>query len=180
MSGELERAEALAKECMRGTRDGSEQRPAWEHPADVVKLLRTLPGWDQFRHRDFVEAVAWTHDVLEDGTMPDGTPAGTKAFNRACLGSVLVEVRALTMQVGDNKAEYLAKLCHGATALQATVKVADRICNLREGAATFGDRRWTRYVDQTLQYFPVLLRRVWPEFHRTLRANLLSALAVRP
>ena len=63
---------SLARRWMPGARYGSD-RPAWRHPEDVVEVLRRAPGIrDTLTTQPVLEAVAWGHDLLEDGITESG------------------------------------------------------------------------------------------------------------
>ena len=61
------------------------------------------------------------------------------------------------------------------------MKVVDRICNLREGARSFTDGRWKRYVAQTRAHiFPLIQGAAEPQTHTRLMNLLEEAIALRP
>lgn len=195
-------ARDLAKRWMRGVRQGPQPRSAWEHPADLahllseVLLLSPLPevGGSEpdlpvsvrehaegQRYRDRLKALAWLHDIIEDGLKEDGTPVTVGDLRTEGVPEILIEdIVALSQVPGEEKTTYLARL-DAADPGAKLVKVIDRICNLREGSACFKDKRWARYVDETGRYIMPLIDSIHEKpFQEPLRKMLVEAIALRP
>lgn len=176
---------------MPGTRQGS-TRPAWAHPQDLVGMLYELkaacPTFDNGSNvygshlvfEDLVD-IAWMHDLIEDGRKENGSPVRAGDLTEEGIGRASVEaVLALTHNEGEEKVEYLARLLKTLSPQVAVVKCVDRICNLREGAATFKDRRWARYVQETHDYIMPLLTLISEHERAWLKSHLDQGLAARP
>lgn len=137
----------LAQQWMPGMRKGSKRR-SWEHPQDVVLLLRRMPVIPE---EAITLGVAWLHDVLEDGKtaadMPlmelDLSQAGVPQQVRTC-----VEWLTCRDDSPEAKAAYLRRLMEAPLPAQV-VKAADRIVNLTEGYYTFGSRWFIKYARLT-------------------------------
>jgi hypothetical protein len=149
--------EGLAKRWMVGERKGPEGKPsreAWRHPEDLVLLI---DEWDMPRAwnpnlKPYLKAVAWLHDLLEDGRKEDGSSVTAQDLHDAVVEWAIVrDVVSLSQVPGEDKPVYLARLGKASWAAKF-VKCVDRICNLREGKDCFKDPRWTRYVDETKRY----------------------------
>lgn len=158
---------------MPGTRQGPEKRKAWEHPQDLVRLIEA-----EMAYSTETLAVAWLHDILEDGRKEDGSPVTTDDLLGAGFPKAVVEdIKALSHREGEPKATYLERLKE-ASPRARIVKCVDRICNLREGKTAFKDRRWARYVGETFYFiFPLaegLREGKW------LQAELAKAAQARP
>lgn len=195
-------AETLAKKWMVGYRQGSPPRRAWEHPADLVRLLEERPGNFSSAGQVKAKAIAWLHDVLEDGLSEEGEPVGESDLLRysyalvpypdgkegppseipddACLPPEVVRgVIQLTHRRGETKEDYYRTLS-GIDYLPKLVKCVDRVCNLREGSKTFKPARWTRYVNETATYIVPLTASLNQDTSKWLRTLLLDAMALRP
>jgi (p)ppGpp synthase/HD superfamily hydrolase len=172
------KAEEIAKRWMHGTRQGS-LRPAWAHPADVVVLLREMPGVRTPELDRFYEEVAWLHDIVEDGRKHDGSYVSSGDLTKEGISAEVIDaVIALSHREGEDKVSYLVRL-RDASPRVKTVKAADRVCNLREGLRTFKNARWGRYVRETQQFILPLLEDV-PSFESVwLGALLVEAMAAR-
>lgn len=194
-------AESLAKQWMPGFREGPRRRPAWEHPADLVRVLDQRPGDFSVAGQVKAKAMAWLHDVLEDGKI-DGQPVTVEDLQRhsyvmvahpeggfvlpeiiaddACLPPEVIEgVLQLTHKPGASKEDYYKTLA-GIDYLPKLVKCVDRVCNLHEGAETFKPARWARYVRETQTYILPLADSLNKDTARWLRTLLLDAMALRP
>ena len=136
----------LARRWMPGSRDGPGHRPVWRHPEDVVALVDQVPG---LRPLAEAEALAWAHDLIEDGRKPDGKPVTADDLRIEGLPESVVQgVVALTRVAGVSRDDH-ARQVEAAPEVVRVVKCCDRIANLREGATTFKPGRWARYVEDT-------------------------------
>lgn len=177
----IEKAQQLARRWMPGLRQGPAKRKAWEHPQDLVHLLT--------REMNFIEvpaeeqakrvAIAWLHDILEDGKKEDGSGVVVADLDAEGIPTeVIDDVLSLTAMGDEPKSEYLASLKHASTRAKL-VKCIDRVCNLREGKEAFKVRRWIRYVGETY-YFIFPLAEDLPSLERNfLRIELIKAVEAR-
>ena len=187
-------AEALAKRWMTGYRHGRpgvDLRRAWEHPADLVTLLAERPG--EFSEAGQVKAmaIAWLHDVIEDGRKEDGSRVAADDLRTLVIEhgnqehepyldhSVVDGVIQLTHVEGTSKISYYESL-KDVDYISKLVKCVDRICNLREGMNVFSPLRWNRYVLETQKYILPLAKDLREETAEWLTENLLAARALRP
>lgn len=184
-------AEQLAKRWMKGRREGSSGRRAWEHPADLVRVLTEempiIVGNGEELEK--MVALAWLHDILEDGRKEDGT--SVSMYNLQDEGveeDIINDILALTQKtlrtregqfVPEEKSLYLARL-KGKSPRARLVKCVDRICNLREGKDCFKTKRWIRYVGETYYFIyplaedlPIVAERNW------LQLKLVEAVQAR-
>jgi len=176
----------LAKSWMIGYRTaipGKRRRHAWEHPADVVSIL--MEEWPDREERlqvwdidvDQMCAVAWAHDIIEDGVNRGKPVSGADLVMNNVSIDVIRDIQHLSMLKRETKVRYLERLRSEGSRLSKIVKCADRIANLREGAPTFKPPRWERYFAETLEFIVPIARDVgdpWFEF------KLESALKLRP
>ena len=185
-------AEALAKRWMPGDRQGKPgqtPRKAWEHPADLVRLLSERPG--EFSEAGQIKALAmaWLHDVIEDGRKEDGSRVTTSDLQGLVVGygepsgpyldeAVVEGVVELTHPEGITKIAYYETLSEIGY-IPKLVKCVDRICNLREGAGVFKPARWERYVSETRTYILPLARDLREETAEWLTQHLHEALDAR-
>lgn len=178
---------------MPGTRQGPGNRPAWEHPRDLVKLLEELRGAfpgpteasEQALEREGFERlvdIAWMHDLIEDGMRRDGVRVTAEDLRREGFDEIVVAgVILLTHREGvESKIAYLERLATTLGEGTAVVKLADRICNLREGKICFKDKRWARVVRETDQYIVPLLNKVQEPERGWLKEKLSEARDARP
>jgi (p)ppGpp synthase/HD superfamily hydrolase len=174
----INKAKELAQQWMRGHREGPGNRHAWEHPQDVVALLQEMPGY--FDIRNHLAQVAWLHDVIEDGRKSLGDRVVIKDLFDAGV-SIMVANDVLTLSHAPTvpRNEYLAGLS-GANDVVKIIKCLDRVCNLREGAPTFKNKRWIRYVGETCLFIHPLTEKLEPETREWLSAQLLQATQLRP
>lgn len=166
---------------MPGLRQGPAKRKAWEHPQDLVNFLT--------KEMDFIEtpaeeqekriAVAWLHDILEDGKKEDGSGVVVADLEAEGIPTeVIDDVLSLTAMGNEPKSEYLASLKH-ASPRAKLVKCIDRACNLRDGKKAFKVRRWIRYVGETY-YFIFPLAEDLPTLEcNYLRMALIKAVEAR-
>jgi (p)ppGpp synthase/HD superfamily hydrolase len=177
--GMIEKAEQLARRWMPGLRQGPAKRKAWEHPQDLVSLLT--------KEMDFIEtpaeeqekrvAVAWLHDILEDGKKEDGTTVSVQDLcDEGIRPQVIADVLALTNE--GPKDAYLAQL-KAKSPRAKLVKCVDRICNLREGKDAFKTKRWIRYVGETYYFIFPLTEGLPPLERNFLRQELIKAVEAR-
>lgn len=193
MKAYMTKAEKIARAWMPGTRQGS-NRPAWAHPEDIVKFLQEMDeasmkveGCSTLWHKRTLD-IAWLHDIIEDGKKEDGSPVTEKDLEGALFSfneDVVKCVVELTHRVGEEKITYLARLryrtqAHLMPAAAVIVKLADRICNLREGAPTYKAARWARVIGETNTYIVPMLDAL-PTFEQEwLRVRLMAAINLRP
>jgi (p)ppGpp synthase/HD superfamily hydrolase len=148
MEEQPELVRSLAVRWMLGTRQGS-NRPAWKHPEDVATLTQELPGKRTLYTQHLLEAVAWGHDLLEDGVQEDGTRVTSATLQAHRVNDlVLIGIHDLSKWPGVEKASYIKQVREAAPFIQI-VKCCDRIANLTEGVDWFKDRRWARYAAET-------------------------------
>lgn len=179
---------------MTGTRESRKGHvtPAWSHPQDVVQVLRDLReafplpttgielGLFGGHHFEALTDIGWMHDLIEDGLISE-LKRVTYADLASEVGVLLADcVERLSCKIDEPKEEYLSRLITTLGTAEATVKCADRLCNLRDGALTFKEKRWVRYVDETTRFILPLTRRVPTPYRDKLRADITAALASRP
>lgn len=162
-------SEKLARRWMPGFREGASGKPhraAWEHPRDIVREIRDVlanpmmlegaPGPVSLVE---LEDLGWLHDIIEDGRKEDGSPVLERDLIDQGIGEDLVDgVVMLTHWPDEEKDSYLARLLNAASWKVRIVKGFDRLCNLKEGAPLFKDRRWERYVRETDTFILPMLR----------------------
>lgn len=170
----VDSAEALCKRWMPGVRDGS-GRMAWEHPADLVRLLSLeMPqGHADALERSARNVLGWCHDLLEDGVREDGVRVRAHDLVDGGIPDKIVAEVCLLTNTHEDKARYLASLKTAPPRVRL-VKVGDRVCNLREGAKSFDARRWVRYVGEALYFVYPLADDLGVE-GRWLQQELLAA-----
>lgn len=205
----VEHASELAKRWMHGARQGS-GRAAWEHPQDLVRTLRNLheqvsraihcesclseghfSPCDEClaeqklldRDYDHAQAVAWLHDVIEDGrTSSEGKRVTREDLSDNKMSDrVVAEIVHLSQRPDESKIEYLTRFLkgvrtHAIPPSAALVKIVDRVCNLREGAGVFKYERWTRVVGETREFIYPLLEFVSRHEKEILEKYLDSAI----
>lgn len=114
------------------------------HLIEVTNLLRS---WG-YTEQDCPEvlAIGWGHDLLED------TDIDEARIEQAAGPRVLSAIKALTFKppkgISDEefdrlKAEYVAGIVQSASADVLAVKMADRICNVRNRLETVSDSKRT-------------------------------------
>lgn len=189
----ISQAEALARRWMPGDRQGKpgvKARKAWEHPADLVALLEERPG--EFSEAGQIKAIAiaWMHDLIEDGRKEDGSRVTASDLEGLVVGyedpradpyldPMIVEgVIQLTHPEGLTKIAYYETLA-AIDYIPKLVKCVDRICNLREGADVFKPARWDRYVHETRTYILPLAQALREETAEWLTKHLHDAMALR-
>lgn len=168
---------------------GQSARKAWEHPADLVALLGERPGEFSEAGQIKAMAMAWLHDVIEDGRKEDGSRVTAEDLYALVVGydserkpyldeAVIDGVVELTHPEGISKIAYYERL-QEIGYIPKLVKCVDRICNLREGAGVFKPARWDRYVRETELYILPLARDLREETAEWLTRHLLAAMALR-
>lgn len=176
----VDRAKALAVRWLRGVRDGSD-RPSWKHPEDIVELLRQLPGVrPDLETQTYLEAVAWGHDLLEDGVREDGGKVTYNDLVDAGLPyEVVVAIHLLSKEPWMTEAWY-ARQVTGAPDLVRIIKCCDRIANLTEGAPVFDARRWSNYVRETESWILPMAEGLANPYGPWLAKTLRERIALRP
>lgn len=113
-----------------------------------MAIVRTVPGMTD-EQRLFMEAVAWGHDLLEDGVTELGEKVRESTLCTAGVSAtVLAGIKSLSKEKWMKPGEYEAGLALAPQTVMI-VKCCDRIANLTEGRPTFKEGRWTRYVANT-------------------------------
>ena len=114
------------------------------HLMEVTNLLRSW-GYSEQNWPE-VLAIGWGHDLLED------TDVGEARIEEAAGARVLSAIKALTFKppkgISDEefdrlKAEYVSGIVQLAPAEVLAVKIADRICNVRNRLETVSDSKRT-------------------------------------
>lgn len=138
------------------------------------------------------EAVAWLHDVIEDGRFLVNKVSSVcweyrdvkvdDLLQSGVEEAIVTDVVHLTNARRESKVEYLGRVRDGVLARVipesvALVKIVDRICNLREGASVYSSTRWARVVSETREFIVPLLERVGRGESRILGLYLESAIA---
>jgi (p)ppGpp synthase/HD superfamily hydrolase len=127
----IDRAVLLAANLHHGQhrkdQQGGVSLPYLVHPLEVLKLL-----WSWGVHDEVVLAAAALHDVFED------TDSTGHDVHDACGIDVYNLVAELTLWSGQDKANYLQAFADPAhkSVESLVIKVADRICNVRDFART--------------------------------------------
>src|SRR5690606_19241633 len=135
-------------------RDGPEKRREWMHPQDVVELVKQITGISEGM-RDAAQTVAWLHVIIEDTevTEEDLLAFGFPSHVVSC-------VRVLSKTPGQTVESYYDAISAYDNNLVRMVKGCDRIANLTEGALTFKNARWARYVRETEQYVIPMVEKI--------------------
>jgi len=123
------------------------------------------------------------HDLIEDGRKEDGSRVIEADLTAEGIDyNIVFGVVSLTHdEAADSKIAYLARLRQTLRFAEAKVKLADRICNLREGRTVFKDKRWARVINETNQYIVPLLELIEiRDEQEQLRKWLSEAIAARP
>lgn len=112
------------------------------HLMEVTNLLRSW-GYSEQKWPE-VLAIGWGHDLLED------TDVGEARIEEAAGARVLSAIKALTFKppkgISDEefdrlKAEYVSGIVQLAPVEVLAVKIADRICNVRNRLETVSDSK---------------------------------------
>ena len=122
------------------------------HLMEVTNLLRSWGYTEQ--NGPEVLAIGWGHDLLED------TDIGEARIEQAAGAGVLSAIKALTFKppkgISDEefdrlKAEYVAGIVQSAPAEVLAVKMADRICNVRNRLETISDSKRAEKARRNLE-----------------------------
>ena len=142
----------LARRLMPGTRHGSD-RPSWMHPSDVVDVVRQVPGIrETLTTQPTLEAVAWGHDLLEDGITEAGAKVTEDVLRAEGVPDEVIVCMKLLSKEPWMTTPWYARQVMGAPDVVRIVKCADRIANLTEARTSFDPYRWTKYVAETLDW----------------------------
>lgn len=167
---------------MKGKRQappGIKTRDAWEHPQDLVRILgdewpKPAGVWNP-NFVPYLQCVAWTHDLFEDGEHEEGRGVVADDLLREGVPLyICIDVAHLTIRPGESKDEYLARVVREATLAARIVKCVDRTGNLREGALVFKEPRWNRYVAESERYIIPMAEKVAPWFADQMRLAIAS------
>lgn len=137
--------EALARKLHNGQfRKGTKHLPYIVHPKAVVQQLKEWGFSEELN--PIVLSIGWGHDLFED------TAVNVSEVLEACgtVGSDIVSgIKWLTFNRCDwpeaeskeqAKAMYIANIASNAPPEILVVKLADRICNIRDFAELYGER----------------------------------------
>ena len=122
------------------------------HLKEVTNLLRRW-GYSEQNWPE-VLATGWGHDLLED------TDVGEARIEEAAGSRVLSAIKALTFKppkgISDEaldrlKAEYVSGIVQWAPADVLAVKMADRICNIRNRLETVSDSKLTEKAQRNFE-----------------------------
>ena len=122
------------------------------HLMEVTNLLRSW-GYSEQNWPE-VLAIGWGHDLLVD------TDVGEARIEEAAGSRVLSAIKALTFKppkgISDEefdrlKAEYVSGIVQSAPADVLAVKMADRICNIRNRLETVSDSKRTEKAQRNLE-----------------------------
>ena len=122
------------------------------HLMEVTNLLRSW-GYSEQNWPE-VLAIGWGHDLLED------TDVGEARIEEAAGSRVLSAIKALTFKppkgISDEefdrlKAEYVSGIVQSAPADVLAVKMADRICNIRNRLETVSDSKRTEKAQRNFE-----------------------------
>lgn len=147
-----------------------------EHLQDASEFYLARDQWRE------VMAVAWLHDIIEDGVRENGKHVTADDLRAERIPEAVIEgVVWLSHQEGEPKHAYLTRVLDAPPKIRL-VKLVDRICNLREGKESFKDARWARYVQETAEFITPLLVNLgeFAYLEPLLKGMLVSAVAGRP
>ena len=122
------------------------------HLMEVTNLLRSW-GYSEQNWPE-VLAIGWGHDLLED------TDVGEDRIEEAAGSRVRSAIKALTFKppkgISDEefdrlKAEYVSGIVQSAPADVLAVKMADRICNIRNRLETVSDSKRTEKAQRNFE-----------------------------
>ena len=173
-------AEAIARDRMSGTRRGSD-RLSWRHAQDVAERVAAHLSHLEPEDRETWTAVAWLHDVLEDGTQKDPgdlrdvlVEGGVPAARAAHIASM---VEFLT-KAGDWTADsYFGRLRREGPPEVRIVKLLDRLANLTEGRDTLEAADQARKIDETREFILPLLDGIPEPLRSEIRKALIDVMA---
>jgi (p)ppGpp synthase/HD superfamily hydrolase len=172
---EIAKARELAVRWMPGKRQGYD-RPSWTHPEHVASLVVEVPGeWP----REKMVSMAWLHDIIEDGVTASGEGVSAEVLLEEGISAEVVEgVKALTHVKPMPKPEYFSALLTAPEEVRV-LKCLDRISNLSDAVPVFDEKRWAKYVKETLVSVMPLAKSVRGEAGAWLVGKLEACLAVR-
>jgi len=152
---ESQKAEEICKNWMSALRKGT-KRTGYEHCADVVEVVRQLPGIRaNVSTQFFMESLAWIHSVLEHGKKPDGK----EVTKQDLLDAGISAETAFAIDYWLTAKRYTTRFLiwyaiEDSVENVKMVSCADRLASLREGISSYDDVRWTHLVGDTLKYYP--------------------------
>lgn len=168
----VQRVRDLAIRWLPGLRHKS-TRHAWRHAEDVAKLVEALP-FESDRERRAAMAVAWGHDLIEDGKTEAGLGVSILTLREAGVPPEIVrDIHSLTKTPGQTKEEYIDNVRLGPLRVQI-VKCCDRTANLTEALTCFSGARWERYVHETLDWILPMAESLPELFKLALAPRLLE------
>lgn len=173
---EIETAMELAIKWTPGMRQGYD-RPSWTHPEEVARLVEEVPGE---LPREKMVAMAWLHDLLEDGVTQTGERVSSEVLLAEGISlEVVLGVEFLTHVEPMPKPEYFVRLLDAPLEVRV-VKCLDRISNLLDGVSVFTDARWAKYVKETIVSVMPLAESIGGETGSWLMERLEAGLKARP
>jgi (p)ppGpp synthase/HD superfamily hydrolase len=145
-----------------------------------VRLLSERRGDYSEAEQLMAVAMAWTHDLIEDGVKPDGSRVTAGDLRAHPFDVRIIQgVIQLTNPHGVSKTRYYETL-KNIDYLAKLVKCVDHICNLREGKDIFEPARWKQYVEETRTYIRPLAQTLRDETRDWLWLEMDRAMAARP
>lgn len=175
-NADLQAAVAWACELHRDQwREGDVPIPYICHPLEVLSLLRYLAKVDD----PVMMCAAVLHDVLEETTATKGQVKQRFGVDVASLVQELTRREPTAKQTEGLSADEVwalrSKMLLAEIELMSpraqTVKLCDRLSNLRESAFTRRGKKLKRYRAQTKAILQIVPREVCPPVWRTLRAE---------
>ena len=165
----------LAKTWLHGNRKaplGQEGPPNWNHARDVATRLAAYADHLPSGEADAWIAVAWMHDLLEDGRHSDW-PEDRTLTNAELLSLLnaenvpqaraahLVEmVEFLTKRDDPPHKGYFNRMKRDAPWPVLLIKALDRLGNLTDGRDAFDADKWEEYTSEAATWVVPLLVRV--------------------
>lgn len=146
--------------------EGDNLLPYFYHVAEVVMLVRRVGEIES----DFILSAAALHDVVEcdpsrssEIKLKFGTRVHALVLELTRTEPSPEQVAALTpSDLKTLRSDLLLKDIEGMTWSAQTVKLADRISNLREKSKVRTGSKLKRYLDQTDQILSIIRREVNP------------------
>ena len=139
-------------------------RPYFDyHLAPVARMARSLAlaaGSPYSEQADFIEAVAWLHDAIEDHAVTH------EAFYQRGIGAVAAPVRWLTHDKDVPYQHYIVMIADNAPDAALAVKLADNLVNASTLDAlppATRDRLTIKYAAAVRLLLPAFVRRAHPE-----------------
>lgn len=176
----LHQAALWATECHLGQdRDGESPLPYITHPLEVLSALRVIGGVID----EAMLCAAVLHDVVEEcNVSPDELSKRTnKQVCKLVLELTREEPSAETIANMDADAVYALRselLLNGIRAMSKEaqhIKLADRLCNLRDSERTRKGKKRERYRRQSAQILEIISRKVGPDLWDAIDALLRGA-----